>query len=49
MRASEGKTFFYNVYSHKKTKKIQCSYESPREEAREEYGKVVVESRNKKP
>jgi hypothetical protein len=29
---------FYNVYSHKKTKKIQCSYESPREEAREEYG-----------
>jgi hypothetical protein len=31
--------FFYNVYSHKKkTKKIQCSYESPRKEAREEYG-----------
>ncbi len=29
--------FFYNVYSHKE-KKIQCRYESPTEETREEHG-----------
>jgi hypothetical protein len=31
------KIFFNNVYSHEE-KKIQCRYESPREEAREEHG-----------
>jgi hypothetical protein len=29
--------FIYNFYSHKE-KKIQCRYESPREEAREGHG-----------
>jgi hypothetical protein len=36
--------FFYNVYSHKE-KKIQCRYESPREEAREGHDYLVVEKR----
>jgi hypothetical protein len=39
-----GLFFFYNVYSHKE-KKIQCRYESPREEAREGHDYLVVEKR----
>jgi hypothetical protein len=38
------RNFFYNVYSHKE-KKIQCRYESPREEAREGQDYLVVEKR----
>ncbi len=38
------KTFFYNVYSHKE-KKIQCRYESPREEAREGHDYLVIEKK----
>jgi hypothetical protein len=36
--------FFNNVYSHKE-KKIQCRYESPREEAREGHDYLVIEKR----
>jgi hypothetical protein len=36
--------FFNNVYSHKE-KKIQCRYESPREEAREGHDYLVVEKK----
>jgi hypothetical protein len=34
--------YIYNVYSNKE-KKIQCRYESPREEAREGHDYLVIE------
>jgi hypothetical protein len=40
-RINPTQRFFYNVYSHKR-KKIQCRYESPTEETREEHGYLVV-------
>jgi hypothetical protein len=32
------KKFFFIMFIHTKEKKIQCRYESPREETREEHG-----------
>jgi hypothetical protein len=40
------KDFFYNIYSHKE-KKIQCRYESPREEAREGHDYLVFKKENR--
>jgi hypothetical protein len=34
--------FFYIMFIHTKEKKIQCRYESPREETREEHGRLAV-------
>jgi hypothetical protein len=38
--------FFYNIYSHKE-KKIQCRYESPREEAREGHVYLMLRKENR--
>jgi hypothetical protein len=38
--------FIYNIYSHKE-KKIQCRYESPREEAREGHDYLVFKKENR--